>query len=128
MVAAKPSLLGVVPPRAATDNVTAAATLLAMILMPVAEVAWGVTHAAPPPPVVVEGLGGGGELPISPGRELHDPTLPSGLKSWEGSVARIELGCQVASHANVVVEIPSDNEADTMAEPPVSPWELAVVW
>ena len=31
------------------------------------------------------------------------------------------------SHANVVVEIPSNDEADTMAEPPVSPRELAVV-
>ncbi|XP_066354401.1 uncharacterized protein [Miscanthus floridulus] len=39
----------------------------------------------------------------------------------------MELGRPAASHANVVVEIPSDDEADTMAEPPVSPRELAVV-
>ena len=36
------------------------------------------------------------------------------------------LGCQVASHANVVVEISSNDEADIMADPPVSPRELAV--
>ena len=38
-----------------------------------------------------------------------------------------ELGHQAASHANVVVEIPSDDEADTVADPSVSPRELAVV-
>ena len=42
-------------------------------------------------------------------------------------MAGIELGCQAASHANMVVEIPSDDEADTMAEPSVSPQELVVV-
>ena len=38
----------------------------------------------------------------------------------------MELGCPAASHANMVVEIPSDNEADTVAKPPVSPRELEV--
>ena len=42
-------------------------------------------------------------------------------------MAGTELGRSVASHANVVVEIPSDDEANTVVEPPVSPWELAVV-
>ena len=37
-----------------------------------------------------------------------------------------ELGHQAASHANVVVEIPSDDEANTVLEPPMSPRELAV--
>jgi len=42
-------------------------------------------------------------------------------------VAETELGRQAVSHANVVVEIPSDDEADTVADPPVSLRELAVV-
>ena len=37
------------------------------------------------------------------------------------------MGHPVASHANVVVEIPSDDEADTVAEPVVSSRELVVV-
>ena len=30
-------------------------------------------------------------------------------------------------HVDEVVEIPSDDEVDIAAEPPVSPWELTVV-
>ena len=41
-------------------------------------------------------------------------------------MAGTELGRPAASHANEVVEIPSDDEADTMEEPPVSPRELVV--
>ena len=41
-------------------------------------------------------------------------------------MAEMELGRPTASHASEVVEIPSDDEANTMAEPLVSPWELAV--
>ena len=43
-------------------------------------------------------------------------------------MARMELGHQAASYANVVVEILSDDEADTVADPPVLLWELVVVW
>ena len=49
-------------------------------------------------------------------------------------MAGTELGCPAAFQANEVVEIPSDDEVGTMAEPPVllrelvlSPRELAVV-
>ena len=49
------------------------------------------------------------------------------LQNTEGSVAGMELGRPVVFHANEVVEIPSNDEADTMAELPVSPQELAVV-
>ena len=42
-------------------------------------------------------------------------------------MARTELGHLAAFHANEVVDIPSDDEADVAAEPPVSPRELAVV-
>ena len=38
-----------------------------------------------------------------------------------------ELGHPVASHVSEVVEISSDDEADTMVEPLVSPQELVVV-
>ena len=43
-------------------------------------------------------------------------------------MAGMELGCPAVSHASVVVEIPSDDEVDTMVESAVSPWELVVVW
>ena len=100
---------------------TVEVTSLAAIPMPVVEV----TLAAPPLSVAVEETRGG-ELPTSPGGGLHDLSLPSEPKAPEGSMAGTELGHPTAFHANEVVEIPSDNEADTVAEPPVSPRELAV--
>ena len=126
-MAAKPSLLGVVLPGVAADNVIAAAMLLVVILVPMAEVASEVTLMAPRPPVVVEETRGG-KLPTSSGGGLHDPSLPSEPKAPEGSMAGKELGCSAVSHASGVVEILSDDEADTMAKPPVLSWELAVVW
>ncbi|XP_066320649.1 uncharacterized protein [Miscanthus floridulus] len=69
----------------------------------------------------------GGELPTVPGGGLHAPSLPSEPKSQKGSMAGTELGHQAASHGNVVVEILSDNKTDTVADPPVSLRELAVV-
>ena len=42
-------------------------------------------------------------------------------------MAGTELGRPAASHASEVVELPSDDEVDTVVEPPVSPRELAVV-
>ena len=42
-------------------------------------------------------------------------------------MAGMELGRQATSHANMVVEILSNNEMDTVVDPPVSPQELAVV-
>ena len=41
-------------------------------------------------------------------------------------MAKIELGCQATSHMNMVVEIPSDDKANTMADLPVSPRDLPV--
>ena len=124
MAAVKPSLPGVVPLGVAADKVTAAATLLVAILVPMARVVSEVTLTAPPPPVALEETRG--KLPTAPGGGLHDLSLPSELKASEGSVVGTELGCPAASHANEVVEIPSDDEVDTVAEPPVSPRELAV--
>ena len=118
VAAAKPSVPGVVPLGAAADNVTATATLLAAILVPMAGVASEVTLAAPPPPVVVEETREG-ELPTSPGGGLHDLSLPSEPKAPEGSAVEIELGRLAAFHMNEVVNIPSDNEADVAPEPPV---------
>ena len=80
---------------------------------------------APPPPVMVEETREG-EVPISPGGGPHGLSLPSELKAPEGSVAGTKLGRTAASCVNKVVEIPSDDEADTVAKPPVSPWELEV--
>ncbi|XP_066374858.1 uncharacterized protein [Miscanthus floridulus] len=114
------------PPGAAADNVTAAATLLAAIPVSMAGVASEVTLAAPPPSAAVEETREG-ELPTLPGGGLHDLSLSSELKASEGSVGGTELGRPAAFHANEVVEIPSDDEADTVAEPSVSSRELAVV-
>ena len=120
------SLLGVVPPGAAADKAAVAVLVLAAIPVPMVGVALEVTLVAPPPPVMVEETMEG-ELPVSPGGGTHGLSLPSKPKAQEGSVAWTELGRPVASHANEVVEIPSDDEADTVADPPVSPWELVVV-
>ena len=125
MAAVKPSLPGVVAPGMAADKAAVAALVLAAIPVLMAAVVSEVTLAAPPPPVVVEETREG-ELPTSPGGGLHDLSLSSEPKAPEGSVAGTELGRPVAFQANEVVEIPSDDEADTVAEPPVSPRELAV--
>jgi len=58
VAAAKPSLPGVVPPGASADNVTAAATLLVAIPVPMVGVASEVTLVAPPPLVAVEEMRG----------------------------------------------------------------------
>ncbi|XP_066354964.1 uncharacterized protein [Miscanthus floridulus] len=125
VAAAKPSLPGVVPPGAVADKAVAAASVLVVILVPLVGVTSGVTLAAPPPPVAVEETREG-ELPISSGGGMHGLSLPSELKAPEGRAAGIELGHLVASHANEVVEIPSDDEADIAMGPPMSPQELVV--
>ncbi|XP_066365354.1 uncharacterized protein [Miscanthus floridulus] len=123
VAAARPSLLGVLPPRGAADKAVAAASVLAAIPVSTAKV----TLAAPSSAVAVEETRER-ELPISPGGGLHNLSLPSEPKALEGSMARTELGRPVAPHANVVVEILSDDEADTVAELVVSPRELVVAW
>ena len=121
MAAARPSLLGVLPPGGSTDKAAALALVLAAIPVLMAEV----TLAAPSPAVAVEETRES-ELPISPGGGTHGLSLPSEQKAPEESVAVTELGRLVASHANEVVEILSDDEASTVAELAVSPRELAV--
>ena len=96
MAAAKPSLPGVVPPRATVDNVTAAATLLAAIPVPMAGVASEVTLVAPPSPVVVEEAREA-ELPISPGGGSHGLSLPSELKALGEDVAGPRSGRPMAA-------------------------------
>ena len=104
----------------------AVASVLAAIPMPMVGVTSEVTLAAPPPPVAVEETREG-ELPISSGGGPHDLSLPSEPKAPEGRATKMELGRLAAFHVDEVVEIPSDDEADIAAGPPVSPWELAVV-
>ena len=62
-----------------------------------------------------------GKLPILPGGGSHGLSSPLELKAPEGSAARMELGHLAAFHANEVVDILSDDEADIVAEPPMSP-------
>ncbi|XP_066334499.1 uncharacterized protein [Miscanthus floridulus] len=123
VVAARSSLPRVLPPGGAADKAVVAASVLAVIPVSTVEV----TLVAPSSTVAVEETRES-ELPISPGGGLHDLSLSSEPKAPEGSVARTELGRPAASHANVVVEIPFDNEANTMAEPVVLSRELVVVW
>ena len=125
MAMAKPSLPGLVPPGSAADKAAAAASVLAAIPVLMAGVASEVTLAALPPPVMVEETREG-ELPISPGGGTHGLSLPSEPEAPGGRAAGMELGRPVASHANEVVEIPSDDEADIAAGPPVSQRELEV--
>ena len=81
---------------------------------------------APPLSVAVEEMREG-ELPISSGGGTRGLSLLSEPKAPEGSAAGTELGCPVVSHANEVVEISSDDEADIAAGPPASSQELVVV-
>ena len=60
------------------------------------------------------------KLPISPGEGLHGLSLLLEPKAPEGRVARTESGHLAVLHVDTVVEIPSDDEADVTAEPPVS--------
>ena len=126
MATMKPSLLGVVPLGLAAGTVAAAASVLVAIPVLTAGVVSEVTLAAPPPPTAVEEERQT-ELPASPGGGLHGSPSWSEPKAPEESVARTESERPAAVHATEVVDIPSDDEADDMAEPPVSPRELAVV-
>ena len=114
-----PSLPGVVPLESTADKAAVVASVLAAIPVPMAGVASEVTLVALPPPVAVEETREG-ELPISPGGGTHGLSLPSELKAPEGSASRIESGRPAAVGATDVVEIPSDDEAEVMVNPPVS--------
>ena len=70
VVAANPSLPGVVPPGSVASTVAAAVVALAAILVLTAEVASEDTLAAPPPPTAVEEERET-ELPASPGGGLN---------------------------------------------------------
>ena len=126
VAAAKPSLLGAVPAGVAADKAVAAASVLAVIPVPMAGVASEVTLTAPPPLVAVEETREG-EFPISLSGGPHGLSLPSEPKAPEGSMAGIESGRPTAVNATDVVEILSDDEAEVVADPPVLSWGLVVV-
>ena len=91
-------------------------------------VASEVTLAALPPPATAEEERET-KLPASSGGGLHGSPSWSEPKAPGESVARTESGRPAAEatvHVNEVVDIPSDDEADIVAEPLVSPRELAV--
>ena len=125
-MATSPSLLGVVPPGSAAGTVAAAVSALVAIPVLTARVASEVTLVAPPPPATAEEERET-KLPTSPGGGLHGS--PSWLepKAPGENVAGTESELLAAVHATEVVDIPSDDEADDMVEPPVSSRELAVV-
>ena len=66
-------------------------------------------------------------FPASPGGGLHGSPSRLELKAPGESMAGMESESLVAVHTTEVVEITSDDEADDMADPPASSWELAVV-
>ena len=121
VAAMSPSLSGV-----AAATVTAAASALAAIPVPMAEVTSEVTLAALPPPAMAEEERET-ELPTSSGGGLHGSPLWSEPKVPGETTAGTESECPAAVHATEVVDIPSDEEVDDMAEPPVLSRELAVV-
>ena len=126
MAVANPFLPGVVPPGSAAGTVAAAASALPAIPVLMAEVASEVTLAAPPPPAAAEEERET-ELPTSPGRGLHGSPLWLEPKAPRENAAGTESERPAAVHATEVVDIPSDDKVDDMAEPPVSSRELAVV-
>ena len=113
-------------PRAVAATVTAVAVALAAISVPMTEVASEVTLAALPPLASVEEERET-ELPASSGGGLHGS--PSWLepKAPGERAAGTESERPTAVHATKVVDIPPNDKADELAEPPVSSRELAVV-
>ena len=126
VVAANPSLPGVVPPGSVASTVATAASTLAAIPVPMAGAALEVTLVAPPPLVAVDEERET-ELPASPCGGLHGSPSRSEPKALRGDMAGMELKRPAAARATEVVEIPSDDEADDMVELPVSSRELEVV-
>ena len=107
-------------------GMVAAAVALVAIPVLMAKVTSKVTLMVPPPPATVEEEREI-ELPASPGGGLHGSPSWSEPKAPGESAAGTESKHPVVVHATEVVDIPSDDEADDMAEPLVLSWELAVV-
>ena len=113
-------------PGSIAGMVATVAVALAAIQVLTAEVASEVTLVAPPPQAMVEEERET-ELPASPVGELHGSPLRLEPKAPEGDVARTESERLAVARATEVVDIPSDDEVDVMAELPMSTQELAVV-
>jgi len=126
VVAANPSLLGVVLTGLDAGIAAAATTVLAAIPVVMAEALPVVSLMAPPPPVVAKEEKET-ETPATPGGGRHGSPSWSELKALGGDAAERELERPSAAHATEVVEIPSDDKADVVVELPVPSWELAVV-
>ena len=126
VVAASPSLPGVVHPVSVASAVATATLVLAVTPMVTAEASLEVSLAAPPPSVVAEEERET-ELPASPGGGLHGSPSRSELKALGGDVAGAESERPAVARANGVVEILSDDEVDDTVELSMSSWELAVV-
>ena len=126
MVAAGPSLPGVVPPEPVASTAAAAATVLAAILVVTAEAMSEVSLVAPPPPTTVEEERETG-LPASPGGGLRSSPSQSALEVSGGGASGTEPERLSVAHETEVVEIPSDDKADDVMELPTLSQEMAVV-
>jgi len=99
--------------------VAAAASVLVAILVLMTRVASEVTLVAHPPPATVEEERET-KLPTSLSGGLHGSPSWSEPRAPGESAAGTESKHPVVVHATEVVDIPSDDEADDMAEPSVS--------
>ncbi|XP_066379484.1 uncharacterized protein [Miscanthus floridulus] len=125
VVAANPSLPGVVLLGSAVSTAAVMVAVLAAIPVVTAEATLEVSLAAPPPPATVKEERATG-LPSSSSEGLHGSPSRSELKVSRGVVGPKPERLSVA-HETEVVEIPSDDEADDVVKLPVPLRELAVV-
>ena len=113
VVAADPSLLGVVPPRPLTSMV---AMVLAAIPVVMAEAVLEVSLVAPSPPATIEEERET-RLPASPGGGLCGSPSQSALEVSGGGAAETETERLSVARETEVVEIPSDDEEGDRVEP-----------
>ena len=123
VVAADPSLLGVVPPRPLTSM---AAMVLAAIPVVMVEAALEVSLVAPSPPATTEEERET-RLPASPGRGPHGSPSRSEPEVPLGDAIGPELERLPVAHEIEVGEIPSDGKAGDEVELPAPLQELVVV-
>jgi len=92
------------------------ATVLAAILVTLAEVGSEVTLVAPPPLAMVKEEGET-ELPALPSGGPHGSPSRLELEVPGGDASRLEVDRLAAAYENEVVEIPSDGKAGDEVEP-----------
>ena len=119
MAMARLSLMGIVSSWLVVSTVVAAAVVMAVIPMVMAEVGLEVTLVVPPPTVVEERRETG--LPALPGGGAHGSPAWSELEGSGGTTARPEVVHLPASRGVLAVDIPLFSKEDTRVEPSAIP-------